>query len=103
MNEILFARFSDFIPISASCFTTSGPGSECSFPFIFSGFSYTGCTIAEEPEDNPKPWCITETDASGFPLLDENGGVSHWGYCPSSCPIDQGVIEKCETVQSVSL
>ena len=79
---------------SASCSTISGPdpSSECSFPFIFEGVSWTGCTIADEPADNPQPWCVTQTNENGRPPVDENGEFSTWGYCHSSCPIDQGLI-----------
>ena len=55
---------------SASCSTISGPdpSSACSFPFIFEGISWTGCTIADEPAENPQPWCVTQTNENGYPV-----------------------------------
>ena len=78
-------------PPPPTCSTISGPDPECSFPFIFYGITWTGCTTVDEPADNPQPWCLTQTDADGNPIADENGQVSTWGYCHSSCPIDQGL------------
>ena len=69
------------------------------------GITWTGCTTVDEPADNPQPWCITQTDAYGYPLLDGNGQFTTWGYCHSSCPIDQGLklfdfFIKCLTIFS---
>ena len=85
------------LPIQpASCSTITGPdqSAECSFPFNFADVSWTGCTTADEPADNPQPWCVTQTDENGNPPLDENGQFTTWGYCHSSCPVDQGLINK---------
>ena len=75
---------------SPTCPTTSGsdPNSECSFPFIFWGVTWTGCTTVD---GDPRPWCATETDAFGHPITDGDGTFSAWGYCHASCPIDQGL------------
>ena len=84
---VLHASSSGSSPI---CSTTSGsdPNSECSFPFIFWGVTWTGCTTVD---GDPRPWCATETDAFGHPITDGDGTFSAWGYCHASCPIDQGL------------
>ena len=79
-----------------TCFSSLGESvcytdnqAECEFPFYFEGITWTGCTTALEPIDNPRPWCVTQTNESGYPIVDENNDV-FWGYCHGSCPIDQG-------------
>ena len=54
-----------------SCYTISGSDSysDCRFPFIYNGVTYTGCTTADDWD--AKPWCMTN-DA--------------WGHCHASCP-----------------
>ena len=79
-------------PISSSstCYTVSGsdPNSECSFPFIFAGQTWNGCTTVD---GDPTPWCVTQTDTFGNPITNADGYFSTWGYCQASCPIDQGL------------
>ena len=76
------------IPI-APCPTISG--AECSFPFVFEGQTWTGCTTVDEPADNPQPWCVTQTDSAGFPIDNGDGNFDDWDYCQPSCPIEQGL------------
>ena len=73
----------------SSCPTTSGPDSECSFPFLFQGIFWTGCTtVGGDPNHS---WCVTQTNEFGYPVFEEDSTLSNWGYCHASCPIDQGL------------
>ena len=76
-------------PTTSTCSTIDIylDGPECSFPFVFKGHTWTGCTTV----DGDQPWCPTQTDADGNPIIDGDGTFSAWGYCHSSCPIDQGL------------
>ncbi|XP_040580047.1 uncharacterized protein [Lepeophtheirus salmonis] len=53
-----------------TCQTASGP---CVFPFIYSGTTYTGCTL----QDSAIPWCAT--------LVDGFLNYVNYDYCPASC------------------
>ena len=67
--------------------------------------TWTGCTTVN---GDPNPWCVTQTDADGYPV-GSGDTFSTWGYCRSSCPIDQSLILECggplkpEVVQSTAL
>merc|ERR1719234_1338675 len=65
---------------SPVCSATSGPasGSTCIFPFNFDGVSYSGCATTDE---DPRPWCSTQTDANNNHV----SGVGAWGYCDGEC------------------
>lgn len=73
------------------CSTISGPdpNSECIFPFIYAGKSWTVCTTSDGDHN---PWCPTHIEDDGtftkggrMPLV-----KPHWGYCHSSCPNMKG-------------
>ena len=66
---------------SASCLTYDGPaeGSACAFPFSYMGVSHTGCSTID---GDARPWCVTQTDASG-----DMAASGAWGYCEASCPL----------------
>ena len=66
---------------SASCLTNDGPaaGSACVFPFNYMNVSHSACTTID---GDPKPWCVTQTDASG-----DMAASGAWGYCDASCPL----------------
>ena len=52
------------------------------------GITFSGCTNINEPEDDPKYWCATATDGeNNFISSDALGATSDWGYCSTSCPI----------------
>jgi len=67
----------------ASCLTNDGPaaGSACAFPFNYMNVSHSACTTID---GDAKPWCVTQTDASGDMAV---GGA--WGYCDASCPLQE--------------
>merc|ERR1719394_27265 len=69
-----------------TCMATSGPaeGSACVFPFNFMGVSHFGCTTID---GDTTPWCSTQTDAEDNHV----SGVNAWGYCDSSCPVQETV------------
>jgi len=70
------------------CTTISGPatGLDCVFPFIYLGLKFSGCTTINDGLDDPKPWCATATDGENI-LTDDLGASTTWGYCSTSCPI----------------
>jgi len=76
---------------STVCSATSGPasGSTCIFPFNFNGVSYSSCATTEE---DPRPWCSTQTDANNNHV----SGVGAWGYCDAICPV-QGTVPPTTT------
>ena len=73
-----------------SCYTISGmdSDSDCRFPFMYNGVTYTGCTTVH---GDAKPWCVTKADAYGNALDAYGdpvsiGGNLVWGHCHASCP-----------------
>merc|ERR1711936_679355 len=70
---------------AATCTTTGGPaaGSNCVFPFTFSGTTYTGCAewiYGGQPEGTR--WCSTQVDPATGEHVNNQG---NYGFCPTPC------------------
>ena len=70
---------------AATCTTTGGPaaGSNCVFPFTFSGTTYTGCAewiYGGQPEGTR--WCSTQVDPATGEHVNNQG---NYGFCPTTC------------------
>ena len=70
---------------AGTCTTTGGPaaGSDCIFPFTFSGTTYTGCAewiYGGQPEGTK--WCSTQVDPATGEHINNQG---NYGFCPTTC------------------
>merc|ERR1719336_302602 len=72
---------------SSTCTTVSGPaaGSDCVFPFTFSGTTYVSCAEwIYGGENQGSKWCSTKVDSQGVHV----NGEGNYGFCGADCNID---------------
>jgi len=61
---------------------TTEAGTQCQFPFITNGQTFTSCTQSGDT----RAWCSTKVDSNGNHI----SGIGEWGYCTAACPDDSG-------------
>merc|ERR1711970_1069364 len=78
---------------ASTCTTVSGPdtGSQCVFPFTFSGSTYQSCADwTYGGENTGSKWCSTKVDSQGVHV----NGEGNYGFCGASCDLSVDLVQQ---------